>query len=414
MTASRLLVVDDEPGYRDYLARYLTREGHEVQVAASGREAIDTGARFRPRVLIADWMLKDQLHGIHVSETLRVVRPDMQTIVITAFPSDDLRVEVARALVYRFITKPFELADLSVAVREAARVLPPRSRQASIAVIEVGPDGEVLYANPRARALFRETDAGDEPERFSGLFPAGHAPDLDNAAERWVVASPRTSRASTWHVRAQAGEGQASRFVVLRVQGEPEFAHTQVIEMLLRVEDPRQARWPFPGRVLVVDSHDLVRRSAVMNLLYAGAGCYAAETHADAIRLFEHDHGIEFVILDYDMPCGEAAALVPILRTIRPRVTIVGISAQDRSEAFRRMQVDYFLRKPWRVERLIHMVTGRIAECVGCGLPLPLRKALPGEISSQWACCACGSRYSAVLEGDCPVDVLANVRAVRE
>ena len=39
-----VLVVDDEEGIRSFLADALETEGHEVEQAASGREALDTAS----------------------------------------------------------------------------------------------------------------------------------------------------------------------------------------------------------------------------------------------------------------------------------------------------------------------------------------------------------------------------------
>ena len=40
-----VLVVDDDPGQRDLLRRFLEREGFAVQTAADGRAGLDTGPR---------------------------------------------------------------------------------------------------------------------------------------------------------------------------------------------------------------------------------------------------------------------------------------------------------------------------------------------------------------------------------
>ena len=50
----RILVVDDEKRYRAYLGSMLDARGYEVAVAGTGREAIDTGIRFRPDLLLTD------------------------------------------------------------------------------------------------------------------------------------------------------------------------------------------------------------------------------------------------------------------------------------------------------------------------------------------------------------------------
>ncbi len=109
---ARALVVDDDQLLRFAVAGMLRKAGHEVQVAASGREGIDLGVRWRPDWLVTDWMLKDSLHGLHVASALQAVRPDMAAVLVTGFPLDDLE-EAARDLgISGVLQKPFELEDL--------------------------------------------------------------------------------------------------------------------------------------------------------------------------------------------------------------------------------------------------------------------------------------------------------------
>ena len=118
---SKILVVDDEAGYCEELTLSLAHAGHEVETAMSGRQAIDLGARYRPDVLVADWMLRNSIHGLHVSQVLRTIRPEAQTILITGFASQHLKAEAKRFRVYDFIEKPFSLDRLHTAVRDATR-----------------------------------------------------------------------------------------------------------------------------------------------------------------------------------------------------------------------------------------------------------------------------------------------------
>ncbi|MCP4037393.1 MAG: response regulator [bacterium] len=115
----RVLIVDDEPSYRDYLERFLVREGYEVRTASTGEEALAIGREFCPSVILADWMLKDHVHGLQVAETLRDFRPDLQILLMTGFPSSEIRKEADRAQVFRFLEKPFGLDEVAAAIAAA-------------------------------------------------------------------------------------------------------------------------------------------------------------------------------------------------------------------------------------------------------------------------------------------------------
>ncbi len=71
-------------------------------------------------VLIVDWMLSDDADGLDVAEALRAIHPDLQTIVVTGYPSDDLEARVGSIPAAQYLAKPYKPAQLITAVRTAA------------------------------------------------------------------------------------------------------------------------------------------------------------------------------------------------------------------------------------------------------------------------------------------------------
>jgi CheY-like chemotaxis protein len=88
----------------------------------------------------------------------------------------------------------------------------------------------------------------------------------------------------------------------------------------------------------------------------AGASCYAAETHAEALRLLEHDPGFDLAILDFDMANRDAGDLVRRIRAIRPHLVLVGTSGVDRSAEFVARGVHRYLHKPWTIGDLLALL----------------------------------------------------------
>jgi DNA-binding NtrC family response regulator len=117
---TKVLVVDDEPQYGVILKDCLAREGHEVKTAANPQDAMSCGEKWKPDVLIADWMLRGQIDGLHVANTMRAIYPALQTILITGYPSPELRARAKASRVFSFIEKPFSLAEVAGEVRRAA------------------------------------------------------------------------------------------------------------------------------------------------------------------------------------------------------------------------------------------------------------------------------------------------------
>lgn len=404
---SKVLIVDDEQHYREHLAAALSRDGHEVRTALSGREAIALGCRFRPDVLIADWMLRNHVHGLNVSDALRAVLPDLRTIVITGFPSAELRDSAKEAGVGEFIEKPFDLERMRTAVRKVSPPAAPPRSQPLLAIIEVAGDGAILHANPAARELLHETQAGTEARRLDQVFSEDSMPDLDAAVDRWIVASPRAAGPTVWHLRSQPLGENSSRLVVLRRQNEPQYAGHTLIELVLGVVEQKRIRWPFAERVLVVDRDALWRRTAVSMLESAAATCYGVAKLADALPLLESDAGLRFALLDLES-AGDLDSAVKEIRKARPQVTILGMSTENCRERFAAAGVPLFLRKPWRTENLVNLLAGRLGSCVECGLQLPLRWPKAGESPATWACNFCGARYEGLLDDTFPEDARAN------
>lgn len=118
-TPVRILIVDDEPTYRDYLERFLARDGLAVRTAETGSDAIRIAEEFGPDLLLADWMLRCEMHGIEVGEVLRERWPELRILLMTGFPTADLESEAARVGIDGVLEKPFGLEDLAGAIASA-------------------------------------------------------------------------------------------------------------------------------------------------------------------------------------------------------------------------------------------------------------------------------------------------------
>lgn len=117
----RILIVDDEPGFRLVFAEILLAEGHEVRDvcdAASAREALAT---FDAEVLVVDWILRDGSQGPQLAAELQAAQPGLGVVLMTGFHAADLA-KAAEPLDARVLQKPFSVADLLAAVSAVAAV----------------------------------------------------------------------------------------------------------------------------------------------------------------------------------------------------------------------------------------------------------------------------------------------------
>jgi two-component system, NtrC family, response regulator AtoC len=116
----RVLVVDDDTSMTELLSERLKRRQFEVtaaQGAAEARVAFDSA---QPDVVVTDLNMPGQ-SGIQFCEWVVTNRADTPVILITAFGSLDTAVAAIRAGAYDFITKPFEIDVLAIALERAIK-----------------------------------------------------------------------------------------------------------------------------------------------------------------------------------------------------------------------------------------------------------------------------------------------------
>lgn len=129
--SARVLVVEDDEAIADVLRRSLRAEGHEVQSAGDGAEALTVAERFSPDLVILDLGLP-RLDGIEVLKRLRA-EGDVPVLILTARTETDDRVEGLDSGADDYLPKPFERAELLARIRALLRRRPPRG-SASIVV----------------------------------------------------------------------------------------------------------------------------------------------------------------------------------------------------------------------------------------------------------------------------------------
>jgi two-component system response regulator PilR (NtrC family) len=115
---ARLLVVDDERSMRELLSIVLRREGYDVTLAENGRAAIDQLERGRFDLLISDIKMPD-MTGVDVLRAAKRIDPDILGIMITAFASADTAIEAMRLGAHDYLSKPFDVDELKMKVRNA-------------------------------------------------------------------------------------------------------------------------------------------------------------------------------------------------------------------------------------------------------------------------------------------------------
>ena len=132
----RILVVEDDPETRGYLAKALAEAGWSVEATGSGREGLfhATGGGFDAMVL--DRMLPD-LDGLSLLKSARAAGVATPAILLTALGSIDERVTGLRGGAADYLVKPFSFAELEARI-EAILRRPADAAAALETVLRVG------------------------------------------------------------------------------------------------------------------------------------------------------------------------------------------------------------------------------------------------------------------------------------
>src|SRR5258708_18513746 len=115
----RILVIDDDDGVRESMARMLRGAGFNVETAATGEEGVAAAKGNVFDVILSD-MRMPGISGIEVLERLRRLRVDSAFIVMTGFGTVDTAVEAMKLGAVDFVQKPFFRDELLLRVRSAA------------------------------------------------------------------------------------------------------------------------------------------------------------------------------------------------------------------------------------------------------------------------------------------------------
>jgi FixJ family two-component response regulator len=111
-------IVDDDESVRDAIKRLMRSIGLAAEVFASAEEFLRSPDLYRTGCLVADFSMPN-MNGLDLHRSLLLQRQEIPTILITAYPSDDVRARALQAGVIGYLTKPFSDHELLSYVRTA-------------------------------------------------------------------------------------------------------------------------------------------------------------------------------------------------------------------------------------------------------------------------------------------------------
>jgi eukaryotic-like serine/threonine-protein kinase len=172
---AKLLFVDDEERILNAL-RSVFRGHYNVFTASSGPEAMEFMKRFHPHVVISDQRMPE-MTGVEFLRQVKDIAPHTVRILLTGY-SDLASIvgSINDGEVFRFISKPWDNAEIQKTVGEAAAIALELADMAmSPVILPEKLDCGVLVIEP-GQSVFRAST-----ELIGGVCPVLYAPDIDRA-----------------------------------------------------------------------------------------------------------------------------------------------------------------------------------------------------------------------------------------
>lgn len=114
----QILVVDDEDGPQEVLRIALASRGFQVKVAKNGRQACQMFDAEHFDLVLTDLKMPG-MGGIELLRQIRERSPETIVIFMTGYASLDSAIEAVREGAYDYLTKPFRIEELYIAVKNA-------------------------------------------------------------------------------------------------------------------------------------------------------------------------------------------------------------------------------------------------------------------------------------------------------
>ena len=148
MTASKILIVEDERAIREMIAFHLSRAGYEVVEAEDCRTARALLADEQPDLALVDWMLPD-MSGLELTRMLKRDKDyeDLSIIMLTARADERDKISGLDGGADDYITKPFSPRELIARIQAVLRrTNSPSEKMQNAGVLELDAPGHRVSA----------------------------------------------------------------------------------------------------------------------------------------------------------------------------------------------------------------------------------------------------------------------------
>ncbi|MBY4639784.1 response regulator transcription factor [Gluconacetobacter entanii] len=116
-----ILVVEDDPTVRNFVAKGLREAGHLTELTDNGKDGLFLAVSEKFDLIILDRMLPGGIDGLRLLETIRAQNNTTPVLLLSALADVDDRVQGLKAGGDDYVTKPFAFSELLARVEALGR-----------------------------------------------------------------------------------------------------------------------------------------------------------------------------------------------------------------------------------------------------------------------------------------------------
>jgi len=117
MSRTKILIVDDELIMRESLAGWIERDGHFVETAKSGEDALERLEKKQFDILLVDIKMEG-ISGLDVVKYVKESDLDADVVMITAYGSVSTAIDAMKSGACDYLLKPFDPNELGVVIEK--------------------------------------------------------------------------------------------------------------------------------------------------------------------------------------------------------------------------------------------------------------------------------------------------------
>ena len=119
MAGEKILIVDDEESMVQFLSILLSKEGYDVRVARSGKEALEKTDEDNFDVVVTDIKMPGEIDGLGVLSGVKKIDPSVPVVIRTAFASQKSAIEALNRGAYQYLEKSAKNDEIRLVIKNA-------------------------------------------------------------------------------------------------------------------------------------------------------------------------------------------------------------------------------------------------------------------------------------------------------